>query len=248
MREALWEFIAGFAPLLMSESSRMREVRLSPDESHPLAEFDSAGWSVAVPGRCVVCGEPTSNPPIDENLSIDDAARAFWVPVGAIIAGGAMGLVLWDRRFLLLGVGLGPVLGYALRGKVAVRLRVTRCDQHLNRTRIPQILAWGNTLVLRFGNKLLRRIFLYGEPMGSTGSHGPASTAPASNTGQAPPDSNLPNPTLPATSFTGQPQAATYTPETIPLADSPAPKDATIRHDRPPVFDRDEDSPSPLVP
>ena len=32
MREALWEFIAGHAPNLMSESIRMREVRLAPYE------------------------------------------------------------------------------------------------------------------------------------------------------------------------------------------------------------------------
>ncbi len=172
MREALWEFIAGHAPDMMSESIRMREVRLAPYESHPLAEYDTAGWTVVVPGRCVVCGEPTSNPPVDEELSIDDAARAFWVPVATVIAGAALGLILWDRRFLLLAIGLGPVLGYALRGKVAVHMRVARCDQHATRTRIPQVLAWGNTLVLRFGHKLLRKIFLYGEPMGSAASPG----------------------------------------------------------------------------
>jgi hypothetical protein len=248
IREALWEFIAGHAPDLMSESIRMREVRLAPYESHALAEFDSGGWTVTVPGRCVVCGEPTPNPPVDENLLIDDAARAFWVPVGTVVAGAALGLVLWDRRFLLLAIVLGPFVGYVLRGKVAVRLRVTRCDQHVTRTRIPQVLAWGNTLVLRFGHKLLRKIFLYGEPMGSVGLH-----VPSSIPGQVPADPNtqapsFSNPTLPATSYTSEPSASPYTPETIPLADSPAPEDATIRHDRPPVFDRDEDSPSPLVP
>src|SRR5262245_54115236 len=38
IREPLWEYIAGFAPNLMSESVRMREVRLAPYESHGLAE------------------------------------------------------------------------------------------------------------------------------------------------------------------------------------------------------------------
>src|SRR5437773_667616 len=34
MRLVLWEYIAGFAPNMMSESVRMREVRLAPYESH----------------------------------------------------------------------------------------------------------------------------------------------------------------------------------------------------------------------
>src|SRR5262249_15465133 len=90
MRGALWQYIAGHAPNLMSESVRMREVRLAPYESHALAEFeDSRGWKVSIPGRCVVCGEPTSNPPVEEDLSVDDAARAFWVPAGTAIAGVA---------------------------------------------------------------------------------------------------------------------------------------------------------------
>lgn len=234
MRGALWEFITGHAPNLMSESIRMREVRLAPHESHALAEFDeSAGWRVSVPGRCVVCGEPTSNPPVEENLSIDDAARAFWVPTGTAIAGAALGLFLWDRRYLLPAIVLGPVLGYALRSKVAVRLRVARCDQHVTRTSIPQVLAWGKTLVLRFGHKLLRKIFLYGEPMGAA-----ASQAPASISGPAQPGQTSP----------GEPAHSTPLPETIPLAESPAPEDAMITHDRPPVFELDEDSPSPLVP
>jgi hypothetical protein len=234
IRGALWEYLAGHAPNLTSESIRMREVRLAPYESHALAEFDdSDGWKVSVPGRCVVCGEQSSNPPGDEELSIDDAARAFWVPVGAAIVGASLGLFLWDRRILLLAIVLGPVLGYALRGKVAVRMRVVRCDLHGTRTGIPQVLAWGNTLVLRFGHKLLRKLFLYGEPMGAAASQAPAATA-----GPAAPGSSSPN-----TAADERPL-----PATIPLADSPAPEDATITHDRPPEFEPDKDSSSPLVP
>jgi hypothetical protein len=230
IRTALWEFIAGHAPLLMSESTRMREVRLAPHESHALAEFnETSGWKVSVPGRCVVCGEPTSNPPVDENLSIDDAARAFWAPVGTAIAGVALGLFLWDRRFVLPAIVLGPVLGYALRGKVGVRMRVARCDQHVTRTGVPQALVWGNTLVLRFGHKLLRRIFLYGEPAGPPAI--PASIASPIASG-----------------LVGAREASMSHPETIPLAEGPAPGDATIRHDRPPEFEMEEDPPSPLVP
>src|SRR5260370_10067520 len=62
VRRALGEYVAGFAPNLMSEALRMREVRLAPYESHSLAEYDAvAGWKTTVPGRCVVCGEKTGN-------------------------------------------------------------------------------------------------------------------------------------------------------------------------------------------
>src|SRR5262249_2940625 len=75
MREPLWEYLAGFAPNLMSESVRMREVRMAPYESHALAEYDSTGWKATVPGRCAVCGEPRPHPPVDATRSIEDASR-----------------------------------------------------------------------------------------------------------------------------------------------------------------------------
>src|SRR5258708_1573912 len=101
VRRALGEYVAGFAPNLMSEALRMREVRLAPYESHSLAEYDAvAGWKITVPGRCVVCGEKTGNPPLDENLAIDDAARAFWVPVATVLVGVPLGLLVFGRRAL----------------------------------------------------------------------------------------------------------------------------------------------------
>ena len=227
MRELLWEYIAGFAPNLMSESVRMREVRLAPYESHALAEYDSTGWKASVPGRCVVCGEPTANAPADDDLSIDDASRAFWLPVATWICGAALGIALWNRWYLILALPLGPALGYALRDKVAVRLRLARCDEHATRTNIPQVLAWGNTLVLRFGHKLVRKVFLYGEQMGTTVPQPEASVISPVVAGNAGP--------------------AALMPETIPLAESPPAEDATIRHDRPAVFES-EDGTSPMVP
>src|SRR5580765_3037336 len=65
IREPLKEYVCGFAPNLMSESVRQREVKLGPYESHHLAEFGPEGWKISVPGRCVVCGEPSQNPPSD---------------------------------------------------------------------------------------------------------------------------------------------------------------------------------------
>ncbi len=228
LRQLLGEYMAGCAPNLMSESVRMREVRLAPYESHTLAEFDSEGWKATVPGRCVVCGESTSNPLIDENLSLDNASRAFWVPVGTWITGAVLGLLLWNRWCLVLALPAGICLGYALRNKVPVRLRITRCDQHAKRTNIPQVFAFGNILLLRFGHKLVRKVFLYGEPMDTAVSQSETASTyvPAMST-------KTPEP---------------YIPETIPLADSPLPEDSTIRHDLPPVFDQDHDSPSTPVP
>jgi len=228
MREALWEYIAGFAPNLMSESVRMREVRLAPYESHALAEYDSSGWKATVPGRCVVCGEPTPNAPTDETRAVDDASRAFWVPVAMWLTGTALAIVLWSRWYLILALPLGPVLGYWLRAKVSVQLRLARCDAHAARTNIPQVLVWGSVLVLRFGHKIVRKVFLYGEPMGITVPQPDAPTSRPGGAGGTPPP--------------------TARPESIPLADSPAPEDATIQHDRPPAFNADDENSSPVVP
>jgi hypothetical protein len=227
VRRALREYVAGFAPNLMPEAQRMREVRLAPYESHSLAEYDAvAGWKIAVPGRCVVCGEKTANPQMDENLSIDDAARAFWVPVATVLVGVPLGLFLFGRWSVLFVLPLSFVMGYLLRAKAMVLSRVARCDAHQLRTNIPQILVWGSTLVVRFGHKSVRRVFLYGETMDSAV---PAPDAAAFT----PPivDAHIP-----------------ATPETIPLADAPLPEESTIRHEQPLSFrPEDEDSSSKTV-
>jgi hypothetical protein len=121
------------------------------------------------------------------------------------------------------------VLGYFLREKVAVRLKLQRCEQHSTRTKVPQVLAWGDTLVLRFGHKVVRKVFLYGETM----------------------DSAIPQPEPPiGGSFAaGAQPAEEYVAETIPLADGPSPETSTtITHDQPPLYGPDDDHPSPLVP
>jgi len=220
VRRALGEFIAGFAPNLMSEAKRMREVRLAPYEAHAMAEHDPAsGWKLAVPGRCVVCGEKTANPQIDESLLIDDAARAFWVPAASVLVGVPLGLFLFGRWSVLLVIPLGFVLGYLLRGKVPVLLRVARCDAHRTRASIPQVLAWGNTLVIRFGHKSVRRIFLYGETIDT-----PVAAQDSAAQSMPAVDAHVP-----------------AAPETIPLADAPHPDDAMIRHEQPLAFRPEED-------
>ncbi len=222
VRQALREYVVGFAPNLMSEALRMREVRLAPYESHSLAEYDaSTGWKIAVPGRCVVCGEKTGNSPLDENLSIDDAARAFWVPVATVLVGVPLGLFLFGRWAVPFVLALSFVMGYLLRAKASVLSRVTRCDAHQTRTNIPQILVWGSTLVVRFGHKSVRRLFLYGETMDSA--------VPAPDAAFTPPivDAHVP-----------------ATPKTIPLADAPHPDEATIRHEQPLSFRPEDDDPA----
>lgn len=223
---AIWEYLLGFAPNLMSESLRMREVRLAPYEVHSLAEHDAmTGWKIAVPGRCVVCGEKTGNPALDENLSIDDAARAFWVPVATIFVGVPLGLFVFGRWSVLFVIPLGFVLGYLVRARVAVHLHVARCDAHVTRTNIPQVLVWGSALVVRFGHKSVRRVFLYGETMDSAV---PAPEAAAF----APPTVDAP---------------VSATPETIPLADARPPEESKIRHEQPLAFRPDDDDASPTV-
>ena len=228
IRQLLWEYIAGFLPDLASESVRMREVRLNPDESYRSAEFGPEGWKVSIPGRCVVCGERTQNPPIDETLLVENAARAFWIPAAALLFGLTVGWLLFGRWFATLSLPLGFAAGYLLRGKAPVVLRLVRCHEHLIRSSVPQVLAWGNVLVLRFGHKSVRKVFLYGETM----------------------DFAVPQPDAGgADSITaGAHTDSAYVPFTIPLADSLDPETSKITHDLPPAFGPADQSQSPLVP
>jgi len=228
IRQPLWEYICGFLPDLASESVRMRTVRLNPDESHRSAEFGADGWKVLIPGRCVVCGERTQNPTTDETKLVENVARAFWFPAAAVLFGISIGWFLFGRWFAILSLPLGFVGGYLMRNKVPVLLRLVRCTDHATRLNIPQVLAWGNTLVLRFGDKTVRKIFLYGEPM---------------DFAVPQPDAASADPALPAAHSEYEP-----IPESIPLADSPDPAASQITHDAPPTFGPDDEKPSPLVP
>jgi|SRR5579872_186936 len=218
VRGPLAAYVTGFSPNLLSESVRQREVRLAADESHAQAEFGPDGWKVTLPDRCVVCGEPAPDRRVDEAVMVDDAARAFWAPVGTVLAGIALSLIEWDRRLILPAIPLGIVLGYLVRGKKAVRLRLVRCEKHATSVHLPQVMVWGNRLVLRFGHKIVRKVFVYGEPM-----------TPAIPTALPPAVDFRPDEFAP-------PRSA---PETIPLADSPPPESSQIKHDLPPVFGPD---------
>lgn len=228
MRQPLWEYVAGFLPDVASESVRMRTVRLSPDESHRMAEFGPDGWKVLIPGRCVVCGVKTQNPTTDETKLVENAARAFWIPAAALLFGVSIGWFLFGRWFAALSLPLGFAAGYLMRSKVLVVLRLVRCHDHATRLNIPQVLAWGNTLVLRFGDKTVRKIFLYGETM----------DFPVPQ-----PDAAGDDPALAGAHAESEP-----VPETIPLADSPDPATSQIQHDLPSTLGPDEDQSSPLVP
>jgi hypothetical protein len=222
IRQLLWEYIAGFLPDLASESNRLRTVRLNPDESYALAEFGPEGWKVSVPGRCVVCGERTQDSPVDETKLVENAARAFWFPATSLVLGLTVGWFLFGRWLATLSLPLGLAAGYLMRSKVPVLLRLVRCHEHAMRLNIPQVLAWGNTLVLRFGHKTVRKVFLYGESMDYTVPQPDAASA----------DSFVPG---------GQPESA-HVPETIPLADSPDPANSQITHDLPPAFGEEDET------
>jgi hypothetical protein len=228
IRQPLWEYVAGFLPDLASESVRMRTVRLNPDESHRMAEFGPDGWKVLIPGRCVVCGARTQDPTIDETRLVENAARAFWFPTAALLSGVSIGWFLFGRWIAILSLPLGFAAGYLMRNKVPVLLRLVRCHDHATRLNIPQVLAWGNTLVLRFGDKTVRKVFLYGETMDFPVPQPDAAGADPAMAGSSPESEQIP--------------------ETIPLADSPDPQASQIIHDLPPTFGPDDEKPSPLVP
>ncbi|HEY3965262.1 MAG TPA: hypothetical protein VGM05_11975 [Planctomycetaceae bacterium] len=222
IREPLKEYLFGFTPDLMSESLRQREVRLAPYESHNMAEFGPEGWKLSVPGRCVVCGDPSQNPPTDETRAVDDASRAFWTPLVVMLLGGTIGWLLLGRWFTAFSIPTGFVIGYMLRTRMPVRMRLVRCDAHATRMNIPQVLAWGNVLVVRFGHKLVRKIFRYGEMM----------------------DTAVPQ----AVAAPAEQLAAPSVPETIPLADSPHPDSAVIRYDATPTYEVEEPVPESKYP
>ena len=162
------------------------------------------------------------DPPIEETKLVENAARAFWIPAAALLLGLTFGWFMFGRWLATLSLPLGLTAGYLLRGKVPVLLRLVRCHEHTTRLNILQVLAWGNTLVLRFGHKTVRKVFLYGESMDFTVPQPDAAGADSLVAG-------------------AQPDTA-YVPETIPLADSPDPAASQITHDLPPGFGLEDET------
>jgi hypothetical protein len=166
-RHGFAEFLWGFAPTFRKESLLRREVHLLAHEPPAGSRYDSHGWMVQLPACCVVCAEPTSGVPAREERDVDDPRLSLAAILACLWAGLVWTIIRWSAWPLLVFGLLGLLLGALLKRPVRLTLFTHRCGKHADRVDLPQAYLRGQVLVLRFGDRRVRQIFMYGKPMDS---------------------------------------------------------------------------------
>lgn len=204
-RRDLWlrlrEYTVGFE----DSSDYRRDIRVAASDEIGAAERTEEVWSVRLPGVCVVCGADAEECPWqDESRQVPDLTVPLWTGVSAL-AVGLVGLIWhwWAGPLIWLA---GTLAGRALRREMPVRVRFRRCDEHQADREYPALRRFADTLVIRVGNRDVRREFFH--PGSSQAFRQPAAT-----------DSRTAAPSREMSGDAGQISAAPPNLEPIPLAD-----------------------------
>jgi hypothetical protein len=161
-RSELWWLAREYAPIL-KESGTRREIRVSEDDATHAIAFDDEQWHVDLPDCCVVCGEPSDRDWNVEQRSVPNLTWTFWSPLVGLLLGLVAWFVFSQRWLILVGLLAGFLVGYRKRGEAVVAIRFRRCREHLNRTKIPRLRTFRNTLVIGVGDRKVWRRFYYGD-------------------------------------------------------------------------------------
>jgi len=164
-RRGFAEFLWGFAPTFRKESLLRREVHLLAHEPPPAARYDSHGWMVQLPECCVACAEPAPGLPRKEQREVDDPRLSLAAILACLWAGLVWSILKFSILPLVVFGVIGLVLGSLLKRPVRLTLFTHRCQKHADRLDLPEAYLRGQILVLRFGDRRVRQIFMYGKPM-----------------------------------------------------------------------------------
>lgn len=163
-RSQLWQLFSEYAPFFKEHGNR-REIRVSQDDENDKVQFDGEQWNVELPDCCVVCGEPADRAWNSEQRTVEDLTWPLLAPLNGLLLGVLLAVFFWtgwSRWLVLLGLFVGFLLGYRLRGEVPATIRFRRCREHLNKTGIPTLRMFRNLLIIGVGDRSVWRQFHYG--------------------------------------------------------------------------------------
>ena len=106
------------------------------------------------------CGRPTDRPWRVESYRVEELGWPLRVPLIGLVLGLLLALVFASGWIFLLSIAAGFAAGYSLRGETDVRLHLRRCSDHAFDTEYPSLRAFADLLIIRVGQKTIRRQFL----------------------------------------------------------------------------------------
>jgi hypothetical protein len=124
------------------------------------AHRDKSAWNVKLPDCCVVCGGQPHGSVVMQTYRVHDLTG----PLVGPLAGLAMGLLGWivsgSPWWLPLLLILGTSVGYLLRRKTQVNIRLGRCREHRAIESVPEMISFAGSLSIRAGSPKVREEFI----------------------------------------------------------------------------------------
>src|SRR4051812_27738886 len=115
-------------------------------------------WTVKLPQRCVTCGKWETSNCENAVLRVDDYSSPALLAFLGVTSGGLAGR-FWNLWAFPAVIYLGMVAGALFRTRNEVRIQYYRCPVHLRDKRYPRFRVFGEKLIIRVGDKSLRKDF-----------------------------------------------------------------------------------------
>jgi hypothetical protein len=150
----------------LQDPGSRKELRVSAEDHNDHVYLYGDRWTAELPDCCVVCGEEADCDWNSEHRSVPNLNWPLLAPILGLLFGCLGWIFLWsaDGRWLIpLGLLVGFLVGYQVRGESLVAIRFRRCREHLNRTRLPSLRIFRKTLIIGVGDRKVWRRFYYGD-------------------------------------------------------------------------------------
>jgi len=159
-RVELWESFIDEIPFVTRPQAHSVEIWLRADRS-----CHGGRWEAKLPARCVTCGKWGSDHEMLETRTVDDhSTPALTAFLGLLV--GALASHLMSRwkipHSILafpLGLFLGSTLGYLMKNRSQLVIKFFRCRAHVADRKLPRARVLGDHLIIRVGNREVRKDF-----------------------------------------------------------------------------------------
>ncbi len=157
---AIKEYLIDFDPNFRPTGAGRKEIILDADRPQVGGVWNGEGWEIDLPECCVVCGKRTREERNSELRIVEHFRRPVWIVIGCWATGILWAIWSFEFFYLLIGLIVGLALGHRFREFISVRLRYQRCKEHLNRTDLPTLRAFGRLMIVGTGHKAVRQQFV----------------------------------------------------------------------------------------